>query len=231
MSRVDLLLFLFAALLSCVYGDYDYSVALEHSFAGDDFERRGDLRFTNMKGDNAMLAQDRSVSVGGGQYLEKLKEVALDDGLYTIRMSSAIQSRSGDVVEGLPVVSSIKARTLLESDGSHVIRLLIDGVGNIISANILPKRTDVTFSHITNEQDDDDDEFDDNEFTFATLVRVSLPTPAAVPDTSGFLKKIDDERRKKEVAAKEAPTSFFGKYWMYIIPAVLFMSMAGGGQQ
>ena len=31
------------------------------------------------------------------------------------------------------------------------------------------------------------------------------------PDTVGYFNKVDEERRKKEDAAKE-PTSFFGKY-------------------
>lgn len=224
MSSMDFMILLIVAIFSCVQAEYDYSVSLEHSFAGGEFERRGDLLFTNMKGDNAMMAQDRSVTTD--HLLHKLKEAADKDEMYTVRISSVIQSKSGDKVEGLPLITSVKASTLLESDGSHVIRLLIDGVGNIMAANILPKKTDVIYN-----KDDNSDEFDDNEFTFATLVRVSLPTPAAVPDSSGFLKKKEDERRKKEVAAKEAPTTFFGKYWMYIIPAVLFMSMAGGGQQ
>merc|ERR1712179_15111 len=137
-----------------------------------------------------------------------------------------MQSRtSNEQVEGKnTVMASIKARTLVETEGSHIIRLLIDGVGNVISANIIPKRD-------ANLPTADDLWADENEFVFATLVRVSLPTPAPVPDTSGYLKKIEDERRKKEVASKDAPTSFFGKYWMYIIPFVLFMAMSNAQQQ
>ncbi|CAI5450756.1 unnamed protein product [Caenorhabditis angaria] len=72
--------------------------------------------------------------------------------------------------------------------------------------------------------------------TVTVSTRGVLPTP----DTASFVQRIEQEKRAKQHGADADNRSFLAKYWMYILPVVLFAFLSnavnpenqeGGGQQ
>merc|ERR1712038_449363 len=62
---------------------------------------------------------------------------------------------------------------------------------------------------------------------FSTKVKVYSPNISPGPATDSYLQQIQVENDKKKSEAGQ-PTSFFGKYWMYIAIFMVVMSMGGG---
>ncbi|XP_018013955.1 ER membrane protein complex subunit 10 [Hyalella azteca] len=64
---------------------------------------------------------------------------------------------------------------------------------------------------------------------YNSTVSVRTPVPGTVPDTATYIQRI--EMANKEKAENKDNRSFFAKYWIYIIPAVLLLMVSGGGQE
>ena len=70
---------------------------------------------------------------------------------------------------------------------------------------------------------------------FKTKVAMQHMENGPVPDTAAFIQKVEEEKRKVETGEVKDNRSFLAKYWMYIVPVVLFMAINGaaspeGGQ-
>jgi len=66
-------------------------------------------------------------------------------------------------------------------------------------------------------------------------VVVVAPESGPVPDTQQFIQRMEEDKRRKEKGEEKDNRSFLAKYWMYIVPVVLFMAFNGaaapeGGQ-
>jgi len=48
-----------------------------------------------------------------------------------------------------------------------------------------------------------------------------------VPDTAAFIQRMEENKRKEEKGEVKDNRSFLAKYWMYIVPVVLFMAVNG----
>ena len=48
-----------------------------------------------------------------------------------------------------------------------------------------------------------------------------------VPDTAAFIQKLEEEKRRQEKGEVPDNRSFLAKYWMYIVPLVIFMAING----
>ena len=74
-----------------------------------------------------------------------------------------------------------------------------------------------------------------NNLNFKTKVAMQHMENGPVPDTAAFIQKVEEEKRKVETGEVKDNRSFLAKYWMYIVPVVLFMAINGaaspeGGQ-
>merc|ERR1739838_1152601 len=49
--------------------------------------------------------------------------------------------------------------------------------------------------------------------------------PGPAPDTTAFIQRLEDEKRRQEKGEVPDNRSFLAKYWMYIVPVVLFMAI------
>jgi len=63
--------------------------------------------------------------------------------------------------------------------------------------------------------------------TFKTKVVTSGVEPGPVPDTAAYIQRIEEEKRRQEKGEVPDNRSFLAKYWMYIVPVVLFMAING----
>lgn len=60
-------------------------------------------------------------------------------------------------------------------------------------------------------------------YEFNTIVTLKPIEPAPVPDTAGFVQKIEKEREARDRGETKDNRSFISKYWMYIVPAVILL--------
>ena len=63
--------------------------------------------------------------------------------------------------------------------------------------------------------------------SFKTKVMMQHMENGPVPDTAAFIQKMEEEKRKVEKGGVKDNRSFLAKYWMYIVPVVLFMAING----
>jgi len=60
---------------------------------------------------------------------------------------------------------------------------------------------------------------------FNTTVSVMLQGTGQLPDTQTYIQKLEKEKRDKAAGQTQDNRSFLAKYWMYIVPIVIFMML------
>ncbi|KAM4535756.1 ER membrane protein complex subunit 10 isoform 1-T1 [Fundulus diaphanus] len=227
-----LLLFLCTSLVCCNNGRRagdpsetelsGFSVPLEHSFELDDvakFQSRGSLLLKTGREPSVALTQNQLSE----EDRAKLKEVAAVDGLYRIRVPRVFlqtERQAEGQMEGY-LTAFVRACAMVESHLSDVITLHTDVSGFLIGVSI------VTFPGAcrgTEVEDEVDLE------VFNTTLSIMAPVNAPGPETALFLERMEQETEKKGKNPQEQK-SFFAKYWMYIVPLVLFLMMSGAQDQ
>lgn len=207
-------------------GDDDFedssTLTLEHSFdqgADAEFVRRGSITIQSFSNSKAQYYGDGMLQTHD---LEKLKEAVLNDGFYRIRVAS--RSSGGKTAY---VTAFIKACLLYESALTDFITVHVDLSGLLLGISL---STDVPYCQGADIADED-------LTTFDTHVHVIQTQQGPVPETQLYIEKMEAERAEKAKGAQADNRSFFGKYWMYIVPLVIFMMFAsnadpnqGGGR-
>ncbi|KAK0148684.1 ER membrane protein complex subunit 10 [Merluccius polli] len=199
-----------------------FSVPLEHSFEVDDvttFRVRGALILKP--------GRDPAVSLSQTQLSEedrtKLKEVAAVDGLYRVRVprvSLQADRMTERQAEG-HLTAFVRACAMVESHLSDVITLTTDVSGYLIGVSIVTLPGACRGSEVEDEVDLE---------AFNTTLSVMAPGSAPGPETALFIERLNVEMEKKLKNPQEQK-SFFAKYWMYIVPLVLFLMMSGAQDQ
>ncbi|XP_066564891.1 ER membrane protein complex subunit 10 isoform X1 [Amia ocellicauda] len=198
-----------------------FSIPLEHSFELDDsprFTHRGALQW-RVGREVVSLSQTQLTE----EERNKLRDVAAVDGLYRVRIPfSSLQSGQTDrqtLAEGY-LTSFIRACALVESHLSDVITVNTDVTGTVIGISIVTLPGSCQGSEV----EDVDLE------VFNTTLSIMGPTAAPSPETALFIERMEQEQEKKGKNPQEQK-SFFAKYWMYIVPLVLFLMMSGAQDQ
>jgi len=62
---------------------------------------------------------------------------------------------------------------------------------------------------------------------FKTKVHAQHMENGPVPDTADFIQKMEQDKMNKKEGATTDNRSFLAKYWMYIVPIVIFMAING----
>ncbi|XP_003741588.1 ER membrane protein complex subunit 10 [Galendromus occidentalis] len=60
-------------------------------------------------------------------------------------------------------------------------------------------------------------------------VIVDIMQLAPQPETATYIQRMDHERREREKTQGQDNRNFFAKYWMYIVPLVIFLLISGAG--
>jgi len=118
------------------------------------------------------------------------------------------------------VMSSTRACYLVKSQLSDTILLSIDSTKErIISVAIFPPPGTGKDCGDAGEQLLQTD--------FNTTVVINDLVDGAVPDTATYIQKMEKERHDKESGVQQDNRSFLAKYWMYIVPVVIFVMVSG----
>ncbi|XP_076121827.1 ER membrane protein complex subunit 10 isoform X1 [Alosa pseudoharengus] len=202
--------------------DTDFSVLLEHSFEIDDlprFRRRGSLELRS--------GREPGVTISQSQLSEEdrnmLKEVAAVDGLYRIRVPRVSLQADRQIEKQTDgyLTAFVRACAMVESHLSDVITLHTDVTGYLIGVSIVTLPGACRGVEVEDEVDLE---------SFNTTLSVMGPVNAPPPETALFIEQIKQEMEKK-VKNPQEQKSFFAKYWMYIVPLVLFLMMSGAQDQ
>jgi len=186
-----------------------------------DFKYRGQITIPDTGNPHAILKQEPLTP----EFYAELKNAARRDGLYFLRAESLTQTTSIVGVTSLPPSTTIsetfmKACMLTESNLSDLMHVNLDHNGNFLSIGITttnPVCEQIRSSSVNPAR-----------ALFNTTVRVFPPLAAPVPDTQTYIQRLEEEeRRRKMPGAQQDNRSFFAKYWMYIVPVVIFVLITG----
>lgn len=120
-------------------------------------------------------------------------------------------------------LTSSKACLLLQSQLNDILTISFDHNPNVVGINhnsVILEAVPDTCDTASNELNQLDE--------FSTVVTLRIIEQAPVPDTQGFIAKIEKEREAREQGGQTTDNrSFLSKYWMYIVPAVILLLISG----
>ncbi|XP_015605581.1 ER membrane protein complex subunit 10 [Cephus cinctus] len=199
--------------------DYDgwLHIRLFHALNDDpvpQYVERGNITVSSVRSGASTIGQHGLQP----SQITQLKYLAEKDSKY--RLKAIIRSASGGENTFL---TSLPACYLLGSDLEDILVIWIDSAAEPVAVNLLSP-TGCTL---------------DNPFAkmWSTSVQVKYPESGPVPDTASYIQKLEREREARERGETKDNRSFLAKYWMYIVPAVIFVVLtsatnpeaAGGG--
>ena len=138
---------------------------------------------------------------------EALKALCQEGGLYLIR---ATPLQGGQTLS--PMKSFSSACSLIKSGMVDTITLNMDWRGKLLSISLASPST--TASPGIRD-------------SFRTKIITNGMEAGHVPDTAAFIQKLEEEKRRQEAGEVPDNRSFLAKYWMYIVPLVIFMAING----
>jgi len=151
---------------------------------------------------DAMIALQQSSSEGSFYYLKAVAIKSLDD-------ENAVKTST----------TFIKACSLYESSLSDVLVVTLDSNGQFLSLSAstlnqqcIPSVKSSLGSKLSN---------------FNTTVVVMPTIVSNGPDTQSYVQRMEQEKSEKLRGDKTDNRSFFAKYWMYIVPVVIFLLISG----
>jgi hypothetical protein len=203
-----------SGVLSIADDEYEglYTLTIEHSFdSGSNpiFTKRGTVMIHSVRSGSAEFLAEAPLT---DEEKSKLKELVSVDGFYRIRVrkNGDTSSQSGYVY------SFMKACALYESRLSDKLTVHIDQTGNLIATSISP-----TIPYCSGSA-----EISKNQLSnFNTTVFVQQTAVGPVPETQAYIQKLEQEKIEKAKGQQADNRGFFAKYWMYIVPVVIFFMM------
>ncbi|XP_033115607.1 ER membrane protein complex subunit 10-like [Anneissia japonica] len=201
------------------------SLPIEHSFeSGPDavFHMRASIHFRSplKMGPGTII---HTIPLTSAEQ-SKLKSLAKKGGFYRVRVPTQL-TESFDVDDFSEaedyVYTFTKACSLVESHLRDDITIHADQSGNVLSVILSPAQGTCHGLPVTS----------DALASFNSTVSLTITVPGPLPDTQAYIQKLEDEKQQKAKGAGADNRSFFAKYWMYIVPIVLFAMLSGGGEQ
>lgn len=178
------------------------------------FVERGNVTITSVRSGASVVGQNGLLQ----SQINQLKELAKTDGKY--RLKAVARTSSGSETTFL---TSVPACYLFGSDLEDTLTVWLDSAAEPIAVSLSASGPCIT----------------DNPFTnmWTTNVVVKYPDSGPAPDTATYIQKLEREREARERGETKDNRSFFAKYWMYIVPALIFVLLtsatnpeaAGGG--
>ncbi|GLG98491.1 Putative hematopoietic signal peptide-containing membrane protein [Gryllus bimaculatus] len=193
--------------------DYDglIKIKLQHALdhvPNPDFHDRGTVFVYSIRSGSVSLEQP-PLSVSDREKLLKLSEKG---GIY--RLHSSVQSADGKETSFLTFV---KACSLVESHLSDILSVSLDHTGSVIGVSMMTSPGVCEGQLVTK----------DDIRLFNTTVFVKHMEQGPVPDTAAYIQKLEREKEARERGETKDNRSFLAKYWMYIVPLVIFLVLSG----
>ncbi|KAJ4450885.1 hypothetical protein ANN_02318 [Periplaneta americana] len=226
--------------------EYDghLSIKLQHAFdqvQEPQFFDRGTISIQSIR-TGAVTVQQSPLTI---EDKKKLKAVAEKDGIYRLRAfvrgldgkeTSFLTFVRAWLKEGKLVINKISQLgpmdpltnsrcgppdilgcSLAESHLSDILTVSLDHTGSVIAVSMSTSPAICEGRHVTQE----------DLRQFNTTVFVKHMEQGPVPDTAAYIQKLEKEREARERGETKDNRSFLAKYWMYIVPVVIFVVLSG----
>uniref|UniRef100_A0A914Y950 ER membrane protein complex subunit 10 n=1 Tax=Panagrolaimus superbus TaxID=310955 RepID=A0A914Y950_9BILA len=219
-SKIRVLIICVISLLSVTKAK-DLNLDLEYSLDGSNFSKLGSLSL-----------QQRH----DGNYTGNVKfDSSISQSLYDkIRSKAELSPNSLYYVKSGDLLSSNAACYMLQVNLAHRIAVTIDQENGVVeSLTVFPDglydiepigEKCVVYSRESSPR-------------LTSTVEITSVKELPVPETTAYLQRMEDEKRNRQHGAATDNRSFLAKYWMYIVPVVVFMVISsfmsgddGGGQ-
>lgn len=177
------------------------------------FKPRGTIYVKSLKTSTGVFSQHEVLSL---EDMDSLKDLAASNGYYRIRLlpKSSESSDGSDT----SVTTFVKACALFTSRLTETITLSVDSSGHLYGVGLIvpdggcdAKTLNVDAVALPS--------------NFNTSVVVMLQGTGQLPDTQTYIQKLEKEKRDKAAGQTQDNRSFLAKYWMYIVPVVIFMML------
>ncbi|XP_017042448.1 ER membrane protein complex subunit 10 [Drosophila ficusphila] len=194
------------------------TVELQHSLAAnsDSFSFRGNVTIPSL---NSGLANVDQSALSNSE-LDMLKKLALQNEFY--RLKATVVYSNGAKAQ---FITSNKACRLLQAQLNDVLWVSLDPSGYVTGITVSQDTAPATSEC----NQDDVNKLVESQFSTDVLIRHAELAP--VPDTAGFIQKVEREREARERGEVRDNRGFFAKYWMYIVPVVLLVFISSATNQ
>uniref|UniRef100_A0A1B0AR95 ER membrane protein complex subunit 10 n=1 Tax=Glossina palpalis gambiensis TaxID=67801 RepID=A0A1B0AR95_9MUSC len=217
MLMLAALTFLSLAKLGMAYLEYDGSIHIELYHAvnpeiPDSFTYRGNITVSNVNSGISSINQ-RSLFTD-----EKTasKKFVYKNAFYRLRATVVYMSGARRTF-----LTANKFCSLINNQLNDEFWISIDGSGYVNAITyMVPQMNGV----------DDCPDFELESLIlqdFTTDVLIKHTDLAPIPDTAGYIQKLEREREARQRGETKDTRGFFAKYWMYIVPIVLLMFISG----
>lgn len=154
------------------------------------------------------------------QDIEALKKSSQQGDIYYLKTSLKRKNNKNNNLEEL---SSKTTQTIVKSCSLYSSNLI-----DYITINLSPINEFLNVNFHTNDPEcrSEFPEKLSNQFNTTILIDSGLIGPS--PETATYIKRLEEERQNKAKEGKEDNRSFFAKYWVYIVPAVIILMMFSG---
>ncbi|XP_011298052.1 ER membrane protein complex subunit 10 [Fopius arisanus] len=197
--------------LSCVIGselDYDgwLQIRLYHALNDDPvphFAERGNITVTSIRTGASTIGQ---MGLQPSQ-VNSLTKLAQNSRQY--RLKAVIKGSSGAETT---LYTSVPACHLLGTELEDIITIWLDAGADPVSITQVspgPCSLDTPTTSM-----------------WTSSVQVRYPDGGPIPDTASYIYKLEREKEARERGETKDNRSFFAKYWMYIIPALIFFVLS-----
>ncbi|KAK9880514.1 hypothetical protein WA026_011753 [Henosepilachna vigintioctopunctata] len=190
--------------------EYDGSleIKLEHALIQDSsgghpvFRERGNISVQSIRIGQTILNQN-PLSKDDSLLL---RDLALNNGFYQIRGSVN--------KDKFKFISTVKACMIAEAQLDDRISVSLDYAGRVVAvSHIIASKSACEGASVP----------EDKLQYFTTTVYVRHAEIGPTPDTASYIQRLERENEAKERGEGKDNRSFLAKYWMYIVPVVIFM--------
>lgn len=184
--------------------------------SNQDFKLRGSIVVkprTEHRAAQANLVNQADLSSSD---LNVLKEASARGDTYYLK--AVLRQKKGDQVVPLKTT-----QTLVKTCSLYTSNLV-----DFITVNLSPLNEFISINLFTADHECVQQEPDSISGKFNTTVAVNSGAVGPIPDTATYIKRLEEERQNKAKEGKEDNRSFFAKYWIYIVPAVIILMIFSG---
>jgi len=243
--KSKLCIFLAACLLSAVSAQFDddeldveaensaASLVIEHSLdEGATWTPRATVNLRSLKTDNAIINPLGSLN---SEDRRKFKVLLKSNGLYKLRAPSRLTLPSNAPTtldetedpndEAVRYVSTfVRACALFDASLNDRVTIHLGQGADVIGLSLLAFPPHHGCS-IRRPEDVDENLVAERLSQWSSEIGISHMTQGPAPDTLTFVQKMEREAAERAKGQQADNRSFFAKYWMYIVPAVIFLVM------
>jgi len=210
------------------------SLVIEHSLdGGTTWTPRSTVNLRSLKTDNAIIS---NLGVVTDEDRRKFKVLLKNYGFYKIRapsrlnIPSALPAELADADEDPNDVATryvstfVRACAMFESELNDRITIHLGSHSHVVGISLAGSLSNNECS-IKSADDLDESVVAETLTQFSTEVVVDHVTQGPAPDTFTFLQKMERKAQEDAKGQTQDNRSFIAKYWMYLVPAVIFLVM------